>query len=83
MLFRSLLPAEELQRRLRLAGAPVEPEEIGLSRARLRASFHRAGLIRRRFTVLDVALRTGLLEPLLENLFGAGGPWDLRAPTIP
>jgi glycerol-1-phosphate dehydrogenase [NAD(P)+] len=78
-----LLPAGELQRRLRLAGAPVEPEEIGLSRARLRASFRRAGLIRRRFTVLDVALRTGLLEPLLENLFGAGGPWDLRTPATP
>jgi len=78
-----LLPAEELRRRLRLAGAPVEPEEIGLSRARLRASFRRAGLIRRRFTVLDVALRTGLLEPLLENLFGAGGPWDLHASANP
>lgn len=78
-----LLPAAELRRRLRLVGAPVEPEEIGLSRARLRASFRRAALIRRRFTVLDVALRTGLLEPLLENLFGAGGPWDLHAPPPP
>ena len=78
-----LLPAAELRRRLRLVGAPVEPEEIGLSRARLRASFRRAALIRRRFTVLDVALRTGLLEPLLENLFGAGGPWDLHAPPQP
>jgi len=78
-----LLPAAELRRRLRLVGAPVEPEEIGLSRARLRASFWRASLIRRRFTVLDVALRTGRLEPLLENLFGAGGPWDLHAPVNP
>lgn len=70
-----LLPATEVKRRLELAGAPTEPESIGLSRARLRESFSRAYHIRRRFTVLDVAVRTGLLEPLLESMFGPGGCW--------
>lgn len=72
-----LLPAAEVKRRLEAVGAPSEPEQIGLSRARLRATFRRAYHIRRRFTVLDLALRGGLLEELLEGLFGPGQVWDL------
>lgn len=74
-----LRPWAELKRRLQLVGAPTEPEEIGLARERLRASFLRAYHIRRRFTVLDVAVRTGLLHPLLERLFGRGGIWEISA----
>ncbi len=72
-----LLPYTELKHRLRSVGAPVEPEAIGLSRRRLRESFRRACHIRRRFTVLDLALRAGLLEESLDALFGAGGPWKI------
>ena len=75
---RQLVPFAELKRRLRDVGAPAEPEEIGITRARLRASFERAMHIRRRFTVLDVAARTGLLAPCLDTLFAANGVW---APT--
>ncbi len=74
-----LLPAGELERRLIAAGAPTEPEQIGLTRARLRDSFRRAYHIRRRFTVLDVAVRTGLLDPLLHGLFGRGAVWEIPA----
>jgi glycerol-1-phosphate dehydrogenase [NAD(P)+] len=56
-------------------GAPTEPGEIGLTRERLRATFHRAYFIRRRFTVLDLVVRTGTLETCLDTLFGAKGPW--------
>ncbi|MBL9189213.1 MAG: sn-glycerol-1-phosphate dehydrogenase [Opitutaceae bacterium] len=70
-----LLPLAEARRRLQAVGAPTEPEAIGLTRARLRASFLRAQHIRRRFTVLDLAVRTATLEPALEALFGAGGAW--------
>ena len=66
-----LLPAAEIKRRLALVGAPTAPEEIGISAARLRDSFSRAYHIRRRFTVLDVAVRTGLLDRFLDGLFGA------------
>lgn len=76
-----LLPLAEARRRLRAVGAPTEPEEIGLSRARLRASFLRAQQIRRRFTVLDLAVRTATLEPALDALFGPGGA--LSGPTSP
>lgn len=65
-----LLPSAELRRRFSLVGTPTEPEEIGISRERLRDSFWRAGHIRRRFTVLDVALRTGMMEPWLAGIFG-------------
>ena len=72
-----LLPSTEMKRRLDLVGAPTEPEQIGISRARLRDSFFRAYHIRRRFTVLDVAMRTGLLDSLLAGLFGPRGVWKL------
>jgi glycerol-1-phosphate dehydrogenase [NAD(P)+] len=74
-----LLSSTEMKRRLELVGAPTEPEQIGISRARLRDSFFRAYHIRRRFTVLDVAVRTATLEPLLAGLFGAGAPWELES----
>jgi glycerol-1-phosphate dehydrogenase [NAD(P)+] len=74
-----LLPFAELKAMLRAAGAPVEPEQIGISRQRLRESFRAAYLIRRRFTVLDLAVRCNLLEPALEQIFGPAGPWPMNA----
>lgn len=74
-----LVPYEEAKRRLELVGAPTEPEHIGLTRARLRETFIRAQFIRRRFTLLDVALRTCLLERWLDELFGEGGIWEISA----
>jgi glycerol-1-phosphate dehydrogenase [NAD(P)+] len=73
-----LLPAVEMQQRLSLVGAPTEPEQIGITRARLRESFFRAYHIRRRFTVLDVAVRTATLDSLLDRLFGRGAVWEIR-----
>lgn len=70
-----LVPLQELKRRLAAVGAPFEPEAIGITRARLRATFERAYHIRRRFTVLDLAVRTGQLTPALDALFAPGGPW--------
>jgi len=72
-----LLPFAEVKRRLRAVGAPHEPEQIGITRERLRASFAQAQAIRRRFTVLDLAVRTGTLEAGLDALFGRGGRWPL------
>ena len=67
-LSRQLLPLSEVKRQLQLVGAPVEPEEIGISRERLRASFFRAQHLRRRFTVLDIAVRTACLDLWLEKI---------------
>lgn len=62
-----LLSAEEVERRLVAAGAPSEPEQIGISPTRLRNSVLRAQHIRRRFTVLDLAVQTGMLGNWLDG----------------
>ena len=71
-----LLTASDVKRRLEAVGAPSEPEQIGVSRARLRDSVIRAQHIRRRFTVLDLAVRTGRLGTWLNGLFGKGKIWE-------
>jgi glycerol-1-phosphate dehydrogenase [NAD(P)+] len=73
-----LLPFAELKKMLSAAGAPVEPEEIGISRERLCESFLLSYFLRRRITVLDLAVRTNLLEKALDHLFGANGRWALK-----
>jgi glycerol-1-phosphate dehydrogenase [NAD(P)+] len=73
-----LLPSAEMQRRLGLVGAPSDPEQIGITRERLRDSFFRAYHIRRRFTVLDVAVRTATLDTFLDGIFGPGAVWEIK-----
>jgi glycerol-1-phosphate dehydrogenase [NAD(P)+] len=68
-----LLTVSEVRHLLRAAGCPSEPEEIGLARAALRASFGAARQIRRRYTVLDLAAEAGVLDASLDALFGPGG----------
>jgi len=72
-----VLPYVEAKRRLDLVGAPTTPEQIGISRKRLRETFIRAQFIRRRFTILDVSVRTGYLNQWLDELFGKGGIWEI------
>lgn len=72
-----IVPLKEAKRRLGLVGAPTEPEHIGISRDHLRETFIRAQFIRRRFTILDVAIRTGYLDQWLEELFGKDGIWEI------
>jgi glycerol-1-phosphate dehydrogenase [NAD(P)+] len=74
-----LIPFVALKEMLQAAGAPVEPEQIGISRTRLRDSFWQAYCIRRRFTMLDLAARAGLLDRCLEQIFGASGVWPARS----
>jgi glycerol-1-phosphate dehydrogenase [NAD(P)+] len=74
-----LLPLATLRRMLQAAGAPTEPEQIGISRERLRQTYWQASCIRRRFTVLDLAVRTGLLDTCLDEIFGPAGLWPTAA----
>lgn len=64
-----LVPSQEVKRRLMLAGAPVDPHEIGISTDRIKTSFIRAQYIRSRFTILDLAVRTGYLEEWLNQMY--------------
>jgi glycerol-1-phosphate dehydrogenase [NAD(P)+] len=60
-----MIPSRELKQMLSAAGAPVEPEQIGITRERLRSSFRQAYHIRRRYTALDLAVRAAVLERAL------------------
>lgn len=73
-----LIPFNDLSSMLQAANAATEPEQIGITRERLRDSYWRAFFIRRRFTVLDLAVRAGLLEPLLDDIFGPHGHWPIQ-----
>ena len=64
-----LIPSSELEDMLGEAGAPVQSEQVGISRQRLRASYRLAYHIRRRYTVLDLAERAGVLNACVAPLF--------------
>ncbi|HET7480518.1 MAG TPA: sn-glycerol-1-phosphate dehydrogenase [Rubrobacteraceae bacterium] len=70
-----LMPAGELREQLRAAGCPTSPEEIGLSREEFKATYFRAQMLRRRYTILDLALETGILDECVEELFAPDGFW--------
>ena len=63
-LCKQLVPQSEIARRLRVVGAPVTPEDIGISPERMVKFVKKAQAIRRRFTVLDIVLRAGLWNDL-------------------
>lgn len=70
-----LMPAAELQRMLRAAGAPAHPYDIELTWDEFRATYQRAQMIRKRYTVLDLLLELNLLDELVDELFAPGGFW--------
>ena len=76
---KQLIPANEAQRRLRLVGAPAEPEDIGITRARLRRTMSLVPMMRNRYTGLDLAERAGLFQTCLDALFGKGGRWEITS----
>jgi glycerol-1-phosphate dehydrogenase [NAD(P)+] len=68
-----LIPLDRLRSMLRAVGAPVNSEKIGISRERLRESYRKALMIRRRFTILDLVARMGCFDQMLQELFMAPG----------
>jgi glycerol-1-phosphate dehydrogenase [NAD(P)+] len=68
-LTKQLVPSDEVRQNLMAVGAPVEPEQIGISKERMKTSFLRAQFIRSRFTILDIAVRTGYMEQWLKDMF--------------
>ena len=68
---------EKMKALLKAAGAPYEPEHIGVSRQQLHDMFPKVQLMRARFNVLDLAMRGGFYEALVEPPFAPGGPFAL------
>jgi glycerol-1-phosphate dehydrogenase [NAD(P)+] len=70
-----LIPAEQLREMLQAAGCPTGPAEIGLRRSAFKETYSRAQMIRRRYTILDLATETGILGECVDELFEPGGFW--------
>jgi glycerol-1-phosphate dehydrogenase [NAD(P)+] len=71
-------PAAEFADQLRVLGAPTHPRDVGLTLADLRTAYHSAQVIRNRYTVLDFAYETGILETCLDELFAPDGYWGAQ-----
>lgn len=68
-----LLPYPTLRDMLAAAGAPTCSREIGISPERLALSCRKAYHIRRRYTVLDLARRTGNLDKAIAGMAAKTG----------
>ena len=73
-----IMPFGEVRENLRLAGAPYEPEQIGVTRARFRDTCRGVPYMRNRYFGLDLVERLGLMDELLDELFGFGGIWEVK-----
>ena len=65
-----LLPFKELRSRLKVLGCPVSLQEIGLPHSDLRFTTYGAGMIRNRYTILDVLLDLGITDLVCERISG-------------
>jgi glycerol-1-phosphate dehydrogenase [NAD(P)+] len=74
-----LMTADQLRGLLAAAGCPTDPAAIGITIAQLRESYWLARTIRSRYTVLDLATETGLLDACVAELFAPGGYWGSHA----
>lgn len=74
-----LIPAAQLSQLLAEVGAPTHPKQIGIGRQRFKDTYLRAQMIRKRYTVLDLALETNLLGELVDELFAPDGFWGGQA----
>ncbi len=73
-----VIPFGELKSKLRLINGPVKPEDIGIEVGRLKDSFEFARYIRTRYTLLDVAHETGVLETCVSQIFMDGVYWSSK-----
>ena len=74
---KQLYPYDELYCKLKTVGAPVEPEQIFVSRMDLRDAFRRIPYMRSRYTVIDIVCELGLMAEVENHLFGNGGRWQI------
>lgn len=63
---RQIVPLDTVREAFALVGAPVRPQDIGITPRCLRESAVKAQYIRRRFTILDLGVRTDLLDKWLD-----------------
>ena len=69
---------EKMQNLFRLAGAPCDPSDIGVSREQIKEMFPKVQLMRSRYNLLDLAFRGGFYDSIVEPVFGKGGAWEIN-----
>jgi glycerol-1-phosphate dehydrogenase [NAD(P)+] len=69
-LAKQILPAKEIERRLRVVGAPVHPEEIGATREQSFKDVIVAAHMRDRYNALDFLYATGQMAAFAREAFG-------------
>ena len=60
-----------------MVGAPTEPEDIDICRSYLKEIIYKSQFIRRRYTIMDVAVRLNRYEEWLDRLFSERGLWPI------
>lgn len=66
--FKKLPAYKDLRQKLRAAGAPVIPGEIGIDRVRVAETYRKASYIRNRYTNIDLALDLGILDECVDEI---------------
>ena len=69
---------DEMYRYLSIVGAPTKPEDVGISKAQMLADVPFVRHIRRRYNMMDLGLRAGLLDTWVGGVFGRGGVWEFK-----
>ncbi|MCF0174394.1 MAG: sn-glycerol-1-phosphate dehydrogenase, partial [Bacteroidales bacterium] len=72
---KQIMPFSEIKAKLEAVGAPTTPEQICVTRERLRRTLHYLPYMRSRFNNFDVIYRFGLMDELEKDLFGPQGVW--------
>ena len=73
-----IIPFDEVYANLKAVGAPYEPEMISVSRERFRKTLTYMPYMRSRITAIDVLYRCGMIDEVVEHLFGKGGHWEVE-----
>lgn len=69
---------DEMYRYLSIVGAPVKPEDVGISKQQMKADVPFVRHLRRRYNMMDLGLRAGLLDTWVDGVFGQGGVWEIK-----
>lgn len=73
-----LVSVEEARKRLQMVGAPVCPEDVDMTRPYLKDIVRKSQFIRRRYTIMDLGLRLGILDEWIDRLFSDRGLWPME-----
>ena len=52
--------------------------DVGISKAQMKSDVQFVRHIRRRYNMMDLGLRAGLLDKWVDGVFGKGGVWEIK-----